>query len=145
MMGFTNWRVGKPLSRLAALRLALWLGGLSCALGCFAPALASDHHEAVALAGSSTEAVPAEPDCADDCCPPSRDKQDTSGDMKCCPLLGPSVDTVRKASAPASASAVAGHADSALPVVAASAALPSDSQLHLERGPTYLRCRVLRI
>ncbi len=142
--------------KAAALTLVLWLGGLSCLLGCAMDASAAPATEP----GISTKTVSAMAEHSSpsghECCRATKNGGDvsftdtslqTTDAMSCCPLLaGQSSDRARKSRV----------GDELSPALSAGIALPSlRLERHitpfacegrqLDRGGTYLRCRVLLI
>jgi hypothetical protein len=151
-------RAGGVTQRLAALALALWLGGIGCLVGCGTAVFAAPAGEPHVISASqdtgATESCPLS--AGHDCCRRAKSVRDGTASLEtlpqsiptmgCCPLAGQSADPVRKT-----------RLTDAPPEVAGSKLLPtSHTGTYIiaeppgrrrvpDRGGTYLRCCVFLI
>lgn len=134
-----------------AMTLALWLGGLSCLLGCeMKPPVALEVEAQASVSGESCPMTAA----GHDCCQSSQNKDgeaalngsplSTGSMMTCCPLVEPSdlARKIRLATVPGIA--VESHILFS-PLVQADSNPPERSLLLADRGGTYLLICVFRI
>jgi hypothetical protein len=128
-----------------AIALALWLGGLSCLLGCAAQVAAVGHDHGQPLA-----ATVGEDSCTDGCCkkgdpgsePPSGGREHPAKEMDCClAVAAPGVlAKVQVEFALAAQDSVA-----PMPAVPAQPAVWEHDVFLADSGGAYLKNRVLRI
>ncbi|GEM_PF-4128509 len=123
------------------LALALWLGGLSCVLGCAAEATAAGHPRDESAAAASDAGS-----CTDSCCQKgagSAPPEHPAKEMDCCNALA--APGVMAKAPPAAVALAAADPVGAGEVAPSSHAFAAPDAFVVDSGGTYLKNRVLRI